>query len=63
MCGVEMSDLRGACGIIRWECESNESVNEKCGVGPCTNKVKCGVVKLVKTNTLRCFGHMERKEK
>ena len=29
--------------------------------GPCANGVKCGVVEWVKRNTLRWFGHTERK--
>ena len=60
--GVEISYLRGACGLTRWECESNESVYEKCGMGPCVNGVKCGVVELVKRNTLKRFGYIERKK-
>ena len=49
--GVEMSYLRGACGVTRWECESNESVYERCGMRPCANEVKCGVVEWVERNT------------
>ena len=26
--------MRGACGVTRWEFESNESMNERCGMGP-----------------------------
>ena len=48
--------------MTRWEGESNESVYERCGMGPCAHGVKCGVVEWVKINTLRCFGHMERKK-
>ena len=36
---VEMSPLRGACGVTGWEYESNESVYERCGVGTCVNRV------------------------
>ncbi len=50
---VEMSYLRGACGVMRWDGESNESVYEICGMG---------VVKWMKRNTLRWFGHTERME-
>ena len=60
MRGEEMSYLRGACGVTGWEGESNESVYERCGMGPCANRVKCGVVEWVKINTLKWFGHLER---
>ncbi len=46
--------------MTRWEGESIESVNERCGMGVCTSGVKCGVVEWVKRNTLRWFGHVER---
>ena len=53
---VEMSYLRRACSVTRWQVESNESVNEGCGMGTCENRVKCGVVGWVKIN------HLERKK-
>ena len=45
---VEMSYLRGACGVSRWDGLSNERV------------WKWGVVEWVKRSTLRWFGHIER---
>ncbi len=39
-----MSYLREACGVTRWESESNESVYERCGMGACASGMKCGVV-------------------
>ncbi len=57
---VEMSHLRGACGVTRWDGESNDSVYERCGVGSQANGVKCGVVEWVKRNTLRWFGYIKR---
>ncbi len=36
---VEMSYLRGACGVTRWEGEINESVYERCGMGTCGSEV------------------------
>ena len=36
------------CHVTRGENESNVSVYERCGIGPCANKVKCGVVEWVK---------------
>ncbi len=46
--------------MTRWDGESNESVYESCGIGSRANGVNCGVVKWVKRNTLRWFGHIER---
>ena len=59
---VEMSYLKRVCGLTRWEGESNETVYEGCSMGPYVNGVKCSVVEWVKRNTLRWFGHMERKK-
>ena len=36
---VEMSYLREACGMTRWESESIESMYERCGMSPCANGV------------------------
>ena len=58
---MEISYLRGACGVSRWESESNESVYERCGMRICANGVMCGVVEWVNRN-MRWFGHMERKK-
>ena len=44
MYDVKISDLIGACGMTRWEGESNGSLYERCGMGTCTNGMKCGVV-------------------
>ena len=42
---MEMSYLKGACAVTRWEGESNE----RCSMGPCANGVEwCGVVEWVK---------------
>ncbi len=57
---MEMSYLRWACGVTRWEGESNESVYERCDMGACASGVKCGVMKWVKRNTVRWFGHIVR---
>ncbi len=32
MRAVEISYLRGACGVSRWDGPSNESVYERCGM-------------------------------
>jgi len=57
---VEMSYLRGACGVSRWDGERNERVYERYGMSENARGVDCGVVEWVKRNTLRWFGHMER---
>ncbi len=57
---VEMSYLRGAYGVTRWDGESNENVYERCGTGSCAIGLKSGVVEWVKRNTFRWFGHTER---
>ena len=60
---VEMSYLRGACGLTRQDLESNESVYERFGMESRGEGIKCGVVEWVKRNTLRWFGHVERMKK
>ena len=59
---VEISYLRGACGVTRWEGDSNKSVYESCSMRPCANVVKCDVVEWVKRNMLMWFGHMNKKK-
>ncbi len=39
---VEMSYLRGACGVSRWDGLNNESVYERCGMRGCGSGVECG---------------------
>ena len=56
--GVEMSCLRGTEGQ---KDESNESVYERCDMGPCVNGVKCDVVEWVNRNTWKWFDHIEMK--
>ncbi len=57
---VEMSYLRGACGVSRWDGLSNECVYERCGMRGLGSGVWCGVVEWVKRSILRWFGHIER---
>ncbi len=52
MYALEMIYLRGACGVQRWDGESNESVYEWFGMGSRTNEVNCRVVRWVKRNIL-----------
>ncbi len=60
---VEMSYLRGACGVNRWDGLSNESVYERCGMIGRGSGVGCGVVEWMKRGTLRWFGHIEMRGK
>ncbi len=50
---MEMSYLRGECGVTRWDGESNEIVYERCGMGSQANGVNCGVEEWVKRNMWR----------
>ncbi len=56
----EMSYLRGASGVTRWDGKGNESMCERCGMGSHANGVNCGVVEWVKRIMLRWYGHIER---
>ncbi len=60
MRAVEMSYLRGACGVSRWDGFNNESVYEGCGMRGSGSGMECGVVEWVKRSTLRWFSHIER---
>ncbi len=59
---VEMSHLRGACGVSRWDGLRNKSAYERCGVRGCGCGVGCGVVEWKKRSSLRWFGHIESME-
>ncbi|MCP3679428.1 MAG: hypothetical protein GY782_03855 [Gammaproteobacteria bacterium] len=52
---VEMSYLRGACGVTLWNRLTNEEVKQRCGV-------ETDVIEKMRRNTLRWFGHVERME-
>ena len=41
--------------MTRWEGESNESLYERYGIGPCASGMKFGVLEWVKRNTLNWF--------
>lgn len=43
MQAVEMSSVRGACGTTSWNKDTNESVNERCGMSGKAKGVSCGV--------------------
>ncbi len=57
---IEMSYLRGSFGLNRIDGESSESVYGKLGMSFKNEGMNCGVVEVVKCNTLRWFGHLER---
>ncbi len=48
---VEMSYLRGACGVTRCEGDSYGNMYGRYGMGACANGMKCGVVEYVKKYT------------
>ncbi len=55
---VQMSYLREACGVSRWDGLSNE----RCGMRGRGSGVGCDVLEWVKRGTLKWFGHIERME-
>ncbi len=57
---VEMSYLRGGCGVNRMDGKSNENIYGKFGMFTRGEGMSCGVVEMVKRSTLRWFGHLER---
>ncbi len=60
MRAVEMSYLRGACGVSRLDGLSNECVYERCGMRGHGSGMGYNVVEWVKRSTPRWFGHVER---
>ncbi len=59
---AERSYLRGACGVTRWNDESNESMYERCGMGTQRNGVNCGVMEWKERKLLTWFEHIEGME-
>ncbi len=55
-----MSYLRGACGVSRWDRESNEDMYRRFGMSEAAVGVECGVVEWVKRSTLRWYDHIMR---
>ncbi len=56
---VEISYLRGGCGVNRMDGESNENVYRKFGMSSRGEGMSCGGVEMLKRSTLRWFGHLE----
>ncbi len=50
---MEMSYLRGACEVTRWDGESNESVYKRYGMGNHAKGMNYRVVEWLKKNLLR----------
>ncbi len=50
---VEISYLRGACGVGRWDGLSNKSVHKRCGVRGYGSGLGCSVMEWLKRSTLR----------
>ncbi len=57
---VEMIYLRGACGVSRWDRESNGETYGRFGMSITAVGMDCGVVEWVKRSTLRWYRHMMR---
>ncbi len=49
--------------VNRMDGENDESVYRRFGVSSRGEGMSCGVVEMVKSNTLRWFGHLERIDK
>ena len=59
---VEMSYLRSALGVTRWDEVGNEEVYRRFGMSERGVGMECGVVEWVKRGTLRWYGHVQRME-
>ncbi len=57
---VEMSYMRGACGVSRWDRESNEDMYGRFGTSETAVGIDCRVVKWEKRSTPRWYGHVMR---
>ncbi len=57
---VEMSYMRVACGVSRWDRESNEDTYGRFGMSETAVGMNCGVVEWVKRSTLRWYRHVMR---
>ncbi len=57
---VEMSYMRGACGVSRWDGKSNEDVHLRFGMSEAAVGMDCGMVEWVKRSTLIWYGHVMR---
>ncbi len=56
----EMSYLQGACGVSRWDRESNEDTYGRFGMSETAVGMDYGVIEWVKRSTLRWYGHVMR---
>ncbi len=55
-----MSYMRGACGVSRWDRDSNEDMYRRFGMSETAVGMDCGVGEWVKRSTLRWYGHVMR---
>lgn len=60
---IKVVSLKGVCGLKRWDMEGIESVYERWGKGIKDLDIGCGVLKWVKRNTHKWFGHVQRMPK
>ncbi len=61
--GVETSYMRGACGVSRWDRESNEDMYRRFGMSETAVGINCRVVIWVKHDTQRWYGHVMQMNK
>ncbi len=57
---VEMSYKRGACGVSRWDGESNEDMYGRFGMSKTAMGMDCEVAEWVKRSTLKWYEHVMR---
>ncbi len=58
---AEMNYLGGGCGVNRLDGENNEfTVYKRFGMSSRGERMSCGVVEMVKSSTVRWFGHLVR---
>lgn len=59
---IEMSYLRGAKGVSKWDCVSNQSIYERLGIGTYTNGVVWGDIMCGKEHPKMVGSHWEDEE-
>ena len=57
--GSEVSYIKGVCNVNRMDGESNESIYRRFDVFVKGERMNYGLVRMVKHNTFRWFGHVE----
>ncbi len=52
--------MQGACGVSRWDGESNKDMYGRFGMSKAAVGMDCGVIDWVKQSTLRWYGNVMR---